>query len=71
MQSDQSLCLWLEYSISVKLLTVHHLEFLSIKRGHTGSYESTPVKIPLVGNLMSQLKYGLLYKNVNGKSQLL
>ena len=32
-QSDQSLCLSLEYSMSVKLPTEHHLEFLSLKRG--------------------------------------
>ena len=30
----------------VKLLTVHHLKFLSLKRGCTGSSESTLVKIP-------------------------
>ena len=30
----------------VKLLTRHHLEFVSIKRGYTGSPESTLVKIP-------------------------
>ena len=30
----------------VKLLTEHHLEFLSLKGGCTGSYESTLVKIP-------------------------
>ena len=29
-QSDQSLCSSLEYSIIVKLLTEHHLEFLSL-----------------------------------------
>ena len=29
----------IEYSLSVKLLTEHHLEFLSIKRGCTGSSE--------------------------------
>ena len=45
-QSDQSLCLSLEYSMSVKLLTEHHLEFLSLKGGYTGSFESTLVKIP-------------------------
>ena len=32
--------------LSVKLLTVHHLEFLSLKGGCTGSSESTPVKMP-------------------------
>ena len=45
-QSDQSLSLSLEYSMSVKLLTEHHLEFLSLKGGYTGSSESTPVKMP-------------------------
>ena len=32
--------------MTVKLLTEHHLEFLSLKGGHTGSSESTYVKIP-------------------------
>ena len=45
-QSDQSLCWSLEYSMSVKLLTEHHLEFLSLKGGCTGSSKSTPVKMP-------------------------
>ena len=45
-QSDQSLCLSLEYSMSVKLLTEHRLEFLSLKGGCTGSYESILVKMP-------------------------
>ena len=30
----------------VKLLTEHHLEFLSLKCGYTGSSESTFVKMP-------------------------
>ena len=30
----------------VKLLTEHHLEFLSLKGGCTGSFESTLVKMP-------------------------
>ena len=30
----------------VKLLTELHLEFLSLKGGYTGSYESTLVKMP-------------------------
>ena len=34
------------HSISVKLLTEHHLEFLSLKGGCTGSSESTHVKMP-------------------------
>ena len=45
-QSDSSLCLSLEYSMSVKLLTEHHLEFLCLKGGCTGLTESTLVKIP-------------------------
>ena len=32
--------------MSVKLLTEHHSEFLSLKGGRTGSSESTLVKIP-------------------------
>ena len=36
----------LEYSISVKLLTEHHLEFLTLKGGCTGASESTLVKMP-------------------------
>ena len=40
-QSDQSICLSLEYSLTAKLLTEHHLEFLSLKEGCTGSFEST------------------------------
>ena len=45
-QSDQSLFLSLEYSMSVKLLTEHHLECLSLKGGCTGSSESKLVKMP-------------------------
>ena len=32
--------------MSVKLLTEHNLEFLSLKGGYTGSSESTLVKMP-------------------------
>ena len=45
-QSDQSFCLSLEYFMNIKLLTEHHLEFLSLKGGCTGSSESTLVKEP-------------------------
>ena len=41
-QSDQSLCQSLEYSLIVKLLTEHHLKFLSSKGGLS---ESTHVKM--------------------------
>ena len=43
-QSDQSRCLSLEYSMNVKLLIEHHLEFLSLKGGRTYSSESSLVK---------------------------
>ena len=45
-QPDQSLCRSLEYSMSVNLLTKHHLEFLILKGGCTGSSESTLFKMP-------------------------
>ena len=32
--------------MSIKLLTKRHLDFLSLKGGYTGSFESTLVKIP-------------------------
>ena len=41
----------------VKLLTEHHLEFLSLKGGCRGSSESTLVKCQIVGNLMPRLDY--------------
>ena len=44
-QSDQSICLSLEYSMTVKLLTEHHLQFIDLKGGCTGSSESTLVKM--------------------------
>ena len=50
-QSDQSFCLSLEYSMRVKLLTDHHLEFISLKGGCTDSTESTPVKLPFCWKL--------------------
>ena len=46
-QSDQSLCLSLEYAMTVKLPTEHPLKFLRLKGGCTASSESTFVKIPL------------------------
>ena len=45
--SDQSLCKSLKYSMNVKLLTKHHLEFLSLIGGYTGLFESTLVQMPL------------------------
>ena len=45
-QSDQSLCLLLEYTMIVKLLTEHHLEYLTLKGGCRGWSESTHIKMP-------------------------
>ena len=42
--------------MTVKLLTEHHLEILSLKGGCTGSSESAHVKCHIVGNLMPWLK---------------
>ena len=39
----------------VKLLTEHHLEFLSLKGGCRGSSESTHIKKHIVGNHMHWL----------------
>ena len=36
----------LDYSMTFKLLTEQHLEFLRFKGGYTGSNESTLVKMP-------------------------
>ena len=48
-QSNQSLCLSLEYSMTVKLLSEHHLEFLCLTDGCTGPHMS---KCHTVGNHM-------------------
>ena len=56
MQSDQSHCKSLEYSMIVKLQTKHYLEFLSLKGGGTGSSESILVKMSHCWNHMSRLK---------------
>ena len=45
-QTDQSLCSPLEYYMTVKLLTEHHLVFLSLEAGCTGTSESAHVKMP-------------------------
>ena len=57
---DQSLCTSLEYSMTVKLLTEHHLEFFSLKRGCTGSSESIYVKMPHCwkSHVVAQMSYG-------------
>ena len=44
---DLSLCYLLEYSMSLKLLTKHYLEFLCLKGGYTGSSESTLIHVKM------------------------
>ena len=58
-QSDQSLCLSLEYCKNIKLLNEHNLEFLSLKEDYTGSSESIHVKIPhcLKSNVAAHLSF--------------
>ena len=65
-QSDQSLCLSLEYSMTVKLLTEHHLEFLRLKGSCTGSSESTHVKMPYCwkSHVMAHLSFDLFQNYV-------
>ena len=62
-QSEQSLCLSLEYSMNVKLLTEHYLELLSLKGGSTSSSESTLVKITYCWN--SNVAAQLIKKSVH------
>ena len=47
--------------MSAKSMTEHHLEFLSLKGGSTGSSESTHIKMPNVGNHMP--RHLVLYLN--------
>ena len=54
-QSDQSLCKSLEYSMTVKLLTEQHLEFLSLKKAAEARLSLSLSKYHNVGNYMSRL----------------
>ena len=56
-QSDPSLCLSLDYSMSVKVLTDHHLEFLSLKEAAEARLSLHLSKCHIVGNHMSRLIY--------------
>ena len=60
--------------MTVKLLTEHHLEFLSLKEGCTGSSESTHVEIPHcwkshVAAQINMLNSVPKYKYHGGKSE--
>ena len=71
-QSDQKLCSSLEYSMTVKILTEHLLEVLSLTGGCTGLSEPTLVKCHIVGNHMTRLFYdmGLVARNLACKQQM-
>ena len=56
-QSDQSLCLSLEYLMTAKVLTEHHLEFLSLTGGCSASLSLHMSKYHIVGNHMARLIY--------------
>ena len=46
--------------MTVKLLTEHHLEFLSLKGGCRGSSKSTLVKMSALAQILSNVKMVLL-----------
>ena len=53
-QSDQNLCLSLEYTMIVKLLTEQHLEFLSLKEAAQAHLSVHLSKCHIVGNHVSR-----------------
>ena len=57
--------------MSVKLLSEHHLEFLSLKEGCTGLYESTLVKLPhfLKAHVTAHLQYVGVQENSNNSKK--
>ena len=59
-QSYQSHCEPLKYYMTDKLLTKHHLEFLSLKQAAQARLKLHLLKYHIVGNHMSQLIYILL-----------
>ena len=52
MQSDQSVCYSLEYSMNIKQLTEHTLEFLYLKGGYKARLSLYISKSHIVGNHM-------------------
>ena len=58
--SDQSLCKSLEYSMSVKLLTEHHLQFLSLKGAAQARLSLHLSKCHIVGNHLPRLICSLI-----------
>ena len=64
-QSDQSLCKSLEYSMSVTLLTEHHLEFLCLKGGYKSPCQNATL---LEITCHNSILYGLYWKVYYSKS---
>ena len=56
-QTDQGFCESLEYSLCVKLLTEHHLEFLSLIEAAQAGMSLHMSKYHIVGNHMSWFIY--------------
>ena len=52
-QTDQRICMLPEYSLIVKLLTEHHLEFLSLKNVAQARLSLQLSKYHIAGHLMS------------------
>ena len=59
--------------MSVKLLTEHHLEFLLLKGGCTGSPESTlhMSKCNIVGNHITRLNFVIYFTGRHGSKVIL
>ena len=65
MQSDQSLCLSFEYSMSVKLLTEHHLELVTAQAG-LSLYLSKCTSLEIMCHVSYTIGFfSYLYLNVN------
>ena len=72
MQSDQSLCQSLEYSMTVKLLTEHHLEFLILKKAAQARLSlhlsnATLMEITCRGSIINNIRE----KNLNYRHSLM
>ena len=54
-QTDQSLCMSIEYSMTIKLLTEYHLEFVSLTEAAQARLSLHLSKCHIVGNRVSRL----------------
>ena len=67
-QSDQSICLSPEYSMSVKLLTQHHLEFLGFTWGGGRGAAKARLKLPHCwkSHVTAQIVFLFHFQNIMG-----